>query len=77
MLVNNNSNCNSDLAEEKGKNVNHRHDYNKMEGNKPQAHNFSFQTCKVTYGGVDGAYYTSSRTRRAGSDGVSNFFWLR
>ncbi|KAF2282671.1 hypothetical protein GH714_043781 [Hevea brasiliensis] len=58
-----------DLAEKKSKNVNHRHDYNNIEGTKPQAHNFSFQTCKVTYGGVDGAYYTSTKTRRAGNDG--------
>lgn len=56
--------------EETSKNVNHRNDYNKIEGTKPQARNFSYQTSKVTYGGVDGAYYTSTRTRRAGSDGV-------
>ncbi|KAF2298207.1 hypothetical protein GH714_018644 [Hevea brasiliensis] len=59
-----------DFEEVKSKNVNCIHDDNKMEGTKPQARNFSFQTCKVTYGGVDGAYYTSTRTRRAGSDGV-------
>ncbi|KAH7577783.1 hypothetical protein JRO89_XS01G0298800 [Xanthoceras sorbifolium] len=44
--------------------------HNKVEGTRPQARNCSFQTCKVTYGGVDGAYYTSTRTRRAGSDGA-------
>ncbi|KDP28758.1 hypothetical protein JCGZ_14529 [Jatropha curcas] len=58
------------VDEEKCKNVNHRDDYNKIEGTEPQVHNFSFQTSKVTYGGVDGAYYTSTRSRRAGSDGV-------
>ncbi|TXG60252.1 hypothetical protein EZV62_014825 [Acer yangbiense] len=52
------------------KKVNHTNQHNKVEGTKQQAHNFSFQTCKVTYGGVDGAYYTSTRTRRAGSDGA-------
>lgn len=36
----------------------------------PQAHSFSFQSSSVTYGGSNGAYYTSSTTRRAGSDGV-------
>ncbi|XP_029128041.1 uncharacterized protein LOC109803065 isoform X1 [Cajanus cajan] len=30
----------------------------------------SFQTSRVTYGGIDGAYYTSTRTRRMGGDGV-------
>ncbi|EEF39905.1 conserved hypothetical protein [Ricinus communis] len=57
------------LAEEKSKTVNHGSDYNRIEGNKSQARSFSFQTCKVTYGGVDGAYYTCTRTRRAGNDG--------
>ncbi|EEF50381.1 conserved hypothetical protein [Ricinus communis] len=56
--------------EEKSKTVNHGSDYNRIEGTKSQARSFSFQTCKVTYGGVDGAYYTSTRTRRAGNDGV-------
>ncbi|CAH1415614.1 unnamed protein product [Lactuca virosa] len=37
---------------------------------RPQAHSFSFQSSSVTYGGSNGAYYTSSTTRRAGSDGV-------
>ncbi|KAI9165032.1 hypothetical protein LWI28_006338 [Acer negundo] len=40
-------------------------------GEDEKAHNFSFQTCNVTYGDdVNGAYYTSTRTRRAGRDGV-------
>ncbi|KAK0605980.1 hypothetical protein LWI29_032788 [Acer saccharum] len=52
------------------KKVNYTNQHNKVEGTKHQAHNFGFQTCKVTYGGVDGAYYTSTRTRRAGSDGA-------
>lgn len=36
----------------------------------PQAHSFSFQSSTVTYGGSNGAYYTNSMTRRAGSDGL-------
>ncbi|XP_027336523.1 uncharacterized protein LOC113850263 [Abrus precatorius] len=36
----------------------------------PKARNFTFKTSRVSYGGIDGAYYTSSRTRRTGSDGV-------
>ncbi|GKU88383.1 hypothetical protein SLEP1_g2652 [Rubroshorea leprosula] len=51
--------------EEKIQNLNVRN-----EGTKSEARTFGFQTCKVTYGGVDGAYYTSSRTRRTGNDGV-------
>ncbi|KAL4026960.1 hypothetical protein IC575_015409 [Cucumis melo] len=42
---------------------NHRHI-------QPQTSSFTFQSSSVTYGGSNGTYYTSSRTRRAGSDGV-------
>ncbi|XP_050238928.1 uncharacterized protein LOC126688317 isoform X2 [Mercurialis annua] len=59
-----------DNLHEKSKNVEHRNDINRTEVSKPQARNLSFQTCKVTYGGVDGAYYTSTRSRREGSDGA-------
>ncbi|CAK7347906.1 unnamed protein product [Dovyalis caffra] len=50
--------------------VNYRSDFKRTEGTKPQIRSSSFQTCKVTYGGIDGAYYTSTRNRRTGSDGV-------
>lgn len=33
---------------------------------------FSFRSSKVTYGGQNGAYYTSSTTRRMGPDGVTH-----
>ncbi|KAM1480517.1 hypothetical protein ACFX2I_027654 [Malus domestica] len=56
--------------ERKSKDVTYRNDRNKVEGTQTQVRGLSFQTCRVTYGGVDGAYYTSTRTRRAGSDGV-------
>lgn len=62
------------LADGKIQNVNPRNDYDRVEGPKSQARGFSVQTCKVTYGGVDGAYYTSTKSRRTGSDGVRNFF---
>lgn len=58
------------LEERKLKKVTHRNDHYKVE--PPKAGNFSFQTSKVTYGGIDGAYYTSTRTRKTGSDGVCN-----
>ncbi|CAK8575077.1 unnamed protein product [Lathyrus sativus] len=32
--------------------------------------NMSFKTSRITYGGIDGAYYTSTRTRKTGSDGM-------
>ena len=54
--------------------MNHRNDYERVEGTKSPARSFSVQTCKVTYGGIDGAYYTSTKSRRTGSDGVSNLF---
>lgn len=60
------------LAEKEGKNVTDRGDFNKVQGTQPQAHSASVHTSRVTYGGVDGAYYTSTRTRRGGGDGVSS-----
>ncbi|TKY55387.1 Myeloid leukemia factor 1 [Spatholobus suberectus] len=38
---------------------------------QPQSHSFCFQSSTVSYGGPNGMYYTSSRTRRSGSDGVT------
>ncbi|KAK4267780.1 hypothetical protein QN277_024515 [Acacia crassicarpa] len=57
-----------DVHERKLKQVTHRNDHYKVE--PPETSNFSFQSCKVTYGGVDGAYYTSTRNRKTGADGV-------
>ena len=62
------------VADRKSKDMTYRNDRNKVEGAQSQGPSFSAQTCRVTYGGVDGAYYTSTRTRRAGVDGVSNVF---
>ncbi|PWA55998.1 hypothetical protein CTI12_AA361680 [Artemisia annua] len=36
----------------------------------PQAQSFTFQSSTVTYGGSNGAYYTSSTTKRIDSDGL-------
>ncbi|XP_013614832.1 PREDICTED: uncharacterized protein LOC106321059 isoform X2 [Brassica oleracea var. oleracea] len=38
---------------------------------QPQTQGYSFQSSTVTYGGNDGNYYTSSTTRRTGSDGLT------
>ncbi|KAK8711206.1 hypothetical protein V6N13_146496 [Hibiscus sabdariffa] len=46
-------------------------DSHRVKGSKPQqARSFSFQTSRVTYGGVDGTYYTCTKTRKTGNDGV-------
>ncbi|KAE9610742.1 hypothetical protein Lal_00021260 [Lupinus albus] len=55
-------------AERKNSDVTYKNDHQKIEPSK--AHKFSSQTSRVTYGGVDGAYYTSTRTTRIGVDGV-------
>ncbi|KAG2326251.1 hypothetical protein Bca52824_008979 [Brassica carinata] len=57
-------------AERKIQNVNQRSNFNVKEGAQSRAKTFRHHTSKVTFGGIDGAYYTSSKTRRAGSDGV-------
>lgn len=40
----------------------------KVEAKMPQSRSVSFQ--RVTYGGIDGAYYTATSSRRTGDDGV-------
>lgn len=48
----------------------------RVEAEKPLNRRLSVHACKVTYGGVNGAYYTSTRTTKSGADGVSNAPWL-
>ncbi|KAJ6933456.1 hypothetical protein NC651_008754 [Populus alba x Populus x berolinensis] len=57
----------------KSKHLQYRNDYSRFNGieSQPQGRRFSFQSSTVTHGGANGAYYTSSITRRAGSDGVT------
>ncbi|OAY78422.1 hypothetical protein ACMD2_13276 [Ananas comosus] len=38
---------------------------------QPQARTCTFRSSTVTYGGPNGAYYTSSTTRRTGGDGIT------
>lgn len=59
------------VAERKIQNTNQRSDFNRREGTQSRANTFRHHISKVTYGGIDGAYYTSTRTRRKDSDGVS------
>ena len=62
-----------DFVETKSKSVTSWNDHNKVEGAHSHASKVSMQTRRVTYGGVDGAYYSSTKTTRTGGDGVSNF----
>ncbi|XP_057976412.1 uncharacterized protein LOC131163727 [Malania oleifera] len=57
----------------KSKHMQYRNAYNRVDGMRPQpqTHSFTFQSSTVTYGGTNGAYYTSSKTRRTGSDGLA------
>ncbi|XP_042513026.1 uncharacterized protein LOC122087956 isoform X2 [Macadamia integrifolia] len=54
----------------RSKHMQYMHDYNRADRTQPQARSFTFQSSTVTYGGADGPCYTSSKTRRTGSDGV-------
>ncbi|KAM0915046.1 hypothetical protein ACQ4PT_011083 [Festuca glaucescens] len=49
-----------------------RRDPNRANGRgQPQSRTFTYQSSSVTYGGINGAYYTASKTRRSGSDGIT------
>ncbi|CAI8600786.1 unnamed protein product [Vicia faba] len=51
--------------------VTYENDHRKSEEpSKSHNCNMSFKTSRVTYGGISGAYYTSTRTRKTGSDGM-------
>ncbi|CDP09883.1 unnamed protein product [Coffea canephora] len=62
-----------DAGERRRKQVQFRNDYHRgsIPQSQPRAQSFSFQSSTVTYGGGNGAYYTSSSTRRTGSDGMT------
>lgn len=40
-------------------------------GGQPQARTFTYQSSSMTFGGINGAYYTTSKSRRTGSDGIT------
>ena len=46
-------------------------DFNRASTSHPQPQTFMFQSSTVSYGGPNGACYTSSTTRRTGANGVS------
>ncbi|KAF3448416.1 hypothetical protein FNV43_RR09129 [Rhamnella rubrinervis] len=56
------------------KHLQSRNEYNNMPGyvqSQPQTQGFTFQSSTISYGGANGTYYTSSKTRRTGSDGLT------
>lgn len=59
-----------DDADEDKSNVIYRGDHSRVGEKHNHGRSFSVQSCKVTCGGVDGAYYTSTRTRRTDNDGA-------
>ncbi|RLM55573.1 hypothetical protein C2845_PM10G01790 [Panicum miliaceum] len=60
----------SDVME--GGQVQLRRDLNRANsGGQSQARTFTYQSSSVTYGGINGAYYTASKTRQTGSDGIT------
>lgn len=62
-----------EAAGRKSKQMQYRNEYNRMTNTQPQPQprSFSFTSSTVTYGGTNGPYYTSSTTRRTGSDGLT------
>ncbi|KAF5460793.1 hypothetical protein F2P56_020638 [Juglans regia] len=60
-----------EVEEKKSKQLQYRNEY-KLNDIMPQSHtSFTFGSSSVNYGGPNGAYYTASKTRRMGSDGLS------
>lgn len=57
--------------EMEGGQVQLRRESNRANGGQPQTRTFTYQSSSVTYGGINGAYYTASKSRRTGSDGIT------
>ncbi|KAI9174088.1 hypothetical protein LWI28_011789 [Acer negundo] len=63
-----------EVEERKSRHLQRNNDYGhyNVAQQQPQTHSFTISSSSVTtYGGADGAYYTSSKTRRTGSDGLT------
>ncbi|KAL7160298.1 hypothetical protein ABFS83_01G084400 [Erythranthe nasuta] len=62
-----------EVSEKRSRHMTRRNDVNRMHFARslPQTRSFTFQSSSVSYGGANGAYYTSSSTRRTGSDGLT------
>ncbi|GAV82752.1 Mlf1IP domain-containing protein [Cephalotus follicularis] len=61
------------VVERNNKQLQYRNSHDRVNIMQPphQGHSFTFQSSTVTYGGANGNYYTSSKTRRTGSDGIT------
>uniref|UniRef100_A0A0D9WLH6 Glycine-rich protein n=1 Tax=Leersia perrieri TaxID=77586 RepID=A0A0D9WLH6_9ORYZ len=57
--------------EMQGGQIQPRRDFNRVNVGQQQTRTVTYQSSSVTYGGVNGAYYTASTTRRTGSDGIT------
>ncbi|KAM3321982.1 putative protein isoform X1 [Capsicum chacoense] len=61
-----------EAGERKSKQMVFQNDFQRANNERqPQVRSFSFQSSTVSYGGANGNYYTSSKTRRTGSDGLT------
>ncbi|KAL0429021.1 UNVERIFIED_CONTAM: hypothetical protein Sradi_0528100 [Sesamum radiatum] len=56
-------------SKSKGREVSFNTNHNNVDRNRAHTKSASFQ--RVTYGGINGAYYTATTTRTTGSDGVT------
>ncbi|XP_059292338.1 uncharacterized protein LOC132045772 [Lycium ferocissimum] len=61
-----------EAGERKRKQVVAQNDFRRANNEQqPQVRSFSFQSSTMSYGGANGTYYSSSKTRRTGSDGLT------
>ncbi|RZR74876.1 hypothetical protein BHM03_00045267 [Ensete ventricosum] len=60
------------FAANKRKRMQYVNNFNQSNRMQSHSHSITFQSSTVSCGGPNGAYYTSSTTRRMGDDGVSN-----
>uniref|UniRef100_A0A1D1YD52 Myeloid leukemia factor 1 n=1 Tax=Anthurium amnicola TaxID=1678845 RepID=A0A1D1YD52_9ARAE len=60
-----------EIGEKRSRRMQQKAEYKRANTSHPQNHSYSFQSSTVTYGGLNGAYHTSSTTRRTGGDGVT------
>ncbi|KAI3444693.1 hypothetical protein Pfo_001358 [Paulownia fortunei] len=52
-----------------GREISYSTNHDKVEATQPQTRSVSFQ--RVTFGGINGAYFTATTSRRTGNDGVT------
>ncbi|MQM03507.1 hypothetical protein Taro_036295 [Colocasia esculenta] len=60
-----------EIEEKRSKHMQQRAEFRRPSTLQAQNRSYTFHSSTVTYGGPNGAYYTSSTTRRAGGNGVT------